>query len=291
MMPTDISGFRHAFVTKVLVSVVGSCSILANGLEVRLGLPPEPALTHLELLRLVTSQWTFTGIGTFIIGTWLIYRMRVIERRFGSAKYMAFLAISIIACALLQTGSLLGSYYLGLKTISSGPYVLLFSILYQFYKHVPATQQSNKVGLELTDKSYIYAAAIELFFSQRMSSAVPCLLGVFLGVAYDANIGGLKEFRFPSWISAFVNHAYPSSSTRSRTTISGSPSISRINTLAPDASNIRQRRQPPLNQVIPEENIAAMMSMFPEAGRENILNALTRTHNDLNRAAELLLTT
>lgn len=34
------------------------------------------------------SQWAFKGIGTTVVGTWLIYKMRIVERRYGSAKYI-----------------------------------------------------------------------------------------------------------------------------------------------------------------------------------------------------------
>ena len=40
-----------------------------------------------KLWRLFTSQWAFSSIGTSVIGTWLVYRLRIVERRYGSAKY------------------------------------------------------------------------------------------------------------------------------------------------------------------------------------------------------------
>lgn len=44
-------------------------------------------MQYIQVWRLFTSHWAFSSIGTTVVGTWLIYKMKVVERRYGSAKY------------------------------------------------------------------------------------------------------------------------------------------------------------------------------------------------------------
>ncbi|KAL0080115.1 hypothetical protein F4703DRAFT_1957964 [Phycomyces blakesleeanus] len=298
------TGFRHAPTSRFLVSVVGGYSVLTKVLEARLDTRLELPLTHHELWRLFSTHWAFGSIGTTVIGTWLIYHMRVIERRYGTAKYTA--TISIITCTLLQTGALLliGNS-IGLKSIASGPYGVLFAILYQFHNQIPVCTRSERFGSLLNDKTYVYTAAISLFFSNGLASAIPCLCGLLVGAVYDANLGAIKEYRFPRWMSSFasrfvlpiLNTSPVAGSSGSRTRPASSPAVSQRRGRETNR-DLRQRRphqqqeqQEQAAVVVPEEDINAMMSMFPEIGRQNVISALVQSHNDLNRAAEIILST
>ncbi|CAO3657262.1 unnamed protein product [Mucor hiemalis] len=198
------SGFRNAPLTKFLVPVVSGCSMLATAYSTKphMALQLSQLTTHGQFWRLFTSHWAFGSIGTTVVGTWLIYRMKIVERRYGSSKYAAFVFISFVASTLLQTGALITGSGL-IKSISTGPYAILFSMIYQFQKIVPASYQVSMLGGSLSDKTYVYLAALQLLFSHSGSSIVPCLCGFIVGALYDRT--SIKQWRFPKWTESFAS--------------------------------------------------------------------------------------
>ncbi|KAL9554877.1 hypothetical protein MBANPS3_002620 [Mucor bainieri] len=305
------SGFRNAPVTKFLVPVVGSCSALA----IACNLKPHMALqlSHLgiengQVWRLFTSHWAFSSIGTTVVGTWLIYKMKVVERRYGSARYAALVFISFVASTLLQTSVLaVGSRY-GFKSIASGSYAILFSILYQYQKMIPASYQVNILGATLSDKIYVYAAATQyeavyptdtsqqqLLLSNSSSSVIPSVCGLVVGALYDTT-ASLKQWRFPKWTRSFTTkYILPVLATNNKkksSTAVRTPDIGQSSTTtASSSTTMRQRHAPPPPPPIKEEDIDTMFAMFPNYSRQDIKNALVSSKSDLNRAAEILLTT
>ncbi|GAN06675.1 ubiquitin-associated domain-containing protein 2-like isoform X3 [Mucor ambiguus] len=298
------SGFRNAPVTKFLVPVVSSCSALA----ITCNLKPHMALqlSHLgiengQVWRLFTSHWAFSSIGTTVVGAWLIYKMKVVERRYGSARYAALVFISFVASTLLQTGVLVvGSRY-GFKSIASGPYAILFSILYQYQKMIPASYQVNLLGATLSDKIYVYAAATHLLLSNSSSSVIPSMCGLAVGALYDMT-ASVKQWRFPKWTRSFTTkYILPVLATNNKkkaSTMIRTPDIARSSTTASSSTTMRQRYvptshlpPPPPPPPIKEEDIETMFAMFPNYSRQDIKNALVSSKSDLNRAAEILLTT
>ncbi|KAF1806930.1 hypothetical protein V8B55DRAFT_1348231 [Mucor lusitanicus] len=295
------SGFRNAPVTKFLVPVVGSCSALAIACNLR----PHMALqlSHLgiengQVWRLFTSHWAFSSIGTTVVGTWLIYKMKVVERRYGSARYAALVFISFVASTLLQTSVLaVGSRY-GFKSIASGSYAILFSILYQYQKMIPASYQVNMLGATLSDKIYVYAAATQLLLSNASSSIIPSVCGLAVGALYDMT-APIKQWRFPKWArSLTTKYILPVLATNNKKkspTSIRTPDIAQSSTSASSSTTMRQRHVPsshlPPPPPIKEEDIDTIFAMFPNYSRQDIKNALVSSKSDLNRAAEILLTT
>ncbi|KAG2208947.1 hypothetical protein INT47_011087 [Mucor saturninus] len=273
------SGFRNAPVTKFLVPIVGGCSALAAVLNAK----PHMVIQLSQLTmdgqfwKLFTSHWAFGSIGTSVVGTWLIYKMKIVERRYGSSKYAALVFISFVASTLLQTGALVSG--LGfIKSIASGPYAILFSIMYQFQKIVPASHQTSMLGLKITDKTYVYLAAAQLFLSSSSASIIPCVCGIIVGAIYDQTRA--KTWRFPQWIQRFGrNYLSPLLTSKSKKKPSRQPTT----------ANVRPRSAPA--PPIDEGDIDIMLGMFPNYTRQDIKNALIKSKSDLNRAAEILLTT
>ncbi|KAI8978155.1 hypothetical protein BDB01DRAFT_800949 [Pilobolus umbonatus] len=253
------SAFRHAPVSKFLVPVLGGYSTLIAIFPIE--------SDSSQLWRVVSSPWGFNSLGTAVVGTWLIYKLRIIERRLGSAKYAALIFTSFVASTLLQTSVLLVSSRFGMKSMSNGPYAILFSILYQFYRLIPPTDEFRFLGITMTDKTYVYMAATKLLLGDGVSSMIPCLCGWVTGWMYDANIKDIKEWRFPTWMRKVTSkYILPILSSR---------------------STVTQRQSAHVN--VDDENINTMISMFPHSSRENIKSALIQSHQDLNRAAEILI--
>ncbi|KAK4509848.1 uncharacterized protein ATC70_007152 [Mucor velutinosus] len=300
------SGFRNAPVTKFLVPVVGSCSALA----IACNLKPHMALqlSHLgiengQVWRLFTSHWAFSSIGTTVVGTWLIYKMKVVERRYGSARYAALVFISFVASTLLQTSVLAVSSRYGFKSIASGPYAILFSILYQYQKIIPASYQVSMLGATLSDKIYVYAAAAQFLLSNSSSSIIPSMCGLAVGALYDMT-DSIKQWRFPKWTRSFTTkYILPVLATNNKkksSTLTRTPGIAQSSTTTASSSSSATRQRhvpssrlppPPPTPPIKEEDIDTMFAMFPNYSRQDIKNALVSSKSDLNRAAEILLTT
>ncbi|KAI7905703.1 uncharacterized protein BX663DRAFT_549670 [Cokeromyces recurvatus] len=262
------SGFLNAPVTKFLVPLVGGCSALAYIIKAGSGMSLQVSQLTVtgQLWRIFSSPWTFNSVGTTVIGTWLIYKLRIIERRYGSAKYAAFIFISFVLSTLLQAGvSVTVGSRIGFRSIASGPYAILFSILYQFHKMIPPSYQVKMLGTTMSDKTYTYFAATQLLLTNSTSSMIPCICGLTVGVLYD-RINTLKQWRFPKWIRRLTwRYILPVLNTNSK------------------------RR--PREERIKEEDINTILGMFPNYSRENIKDALIKSKSDLNRAVELLLLT
>ncbi|ORZ23172.1 hypothetical protein BCR42DRAFT_404152 [Absidia repens] len=301
-MSTGPAGFRNTPVTKVLVTVIGGCSAISTLFEGNRLTIQNP------LWRLISSQWVFTDIGSTVVGTWLIYKLRIIESRYGSSKFAALVFISFALSTLFHQAA--DFFFDGTRVTISGPYALIFAILYQYHSIVPNTYRIPVLmNVTMTDKSYVYAAAAQLLMSHLPSSLAPCHFGLFIGAVY--NFGNIRRWRFPSPIRTFFSRfilpvlgtssPMPPTSTLTSTSsnsrlatpaIPSSTGSSSISSTNPSAT--RQRNATSANDVeIPasSENIDALVSMFPDCSRDAIASALVSSRHDLNRAAETLLTT
>jgi cell division protein FtsW (lipid II flippase) len=73
------------------VLTITACSVTATWKPSMLQVKtttPQTKNTSNDFKQFIIGQWAFTGIGTILVGTWLMYKMRIVERRYGSAKYI-----------------------------------------------------------------------------------------------------------------------------------------------------------------------------------------------------------
>lgn len=97
-----------------------------------------------------------------------------------------------------------------------------------------------------------------------------------VGAIYDQT--RVKAWRFPLWVQRFSrNYISPLLTSKSKKKPTRQP------------ANVRTRSAPP--PPIDEQDIDTMFAMFPNYTRQDIKNALIKSKSDLNRAAEILLTT
>ncbi|KAI8645530.1 hypothetical protein BD408DRAFT_411585 [Parasitella parasitica] len=203
MQETGPAGFYNVPVTKFLVLFVGACSILAAIMNFKpyfnLQLIPHMTVHH-QFWRLLTSQVAFGSSGDVFFGSLLLYTLRVIERQYGSSKYTAFLFISVVISTSLELGALAVGAQLGLKSIPGGPYALIFSALYQYYRVIPVTYQFRVFGLVMSNKLFLYVLAFQVAFSQSFRTLTPAVCGILSGALYRTDVGNIKQWRFPTWI-------------------------------------------------------------------------------------------
>ncbi|PHZ13246.1 uncharacterized protein RHIMIDRAFT_237260 [Rhizopus microsporus ATCC 52813] len=263
----ESNGFRNTPVTKLLVPIVGGCSslVIAYNSRPNLQLP-----VNSQFLKIFASQWMFPSIGTTVVGTWLIYRMKIIEQRYGSSKYAALIFISFIASTLLHTGAWMTGY--PKYDASNGPFVIICSVLYQFYKIVPASYQTRMMGVMITDKTYVYLAAAQLALSNYFPSFLSCFCGLLIGSIYDNT--AIKKWRFPTAIRYFTTkYLLPLLGTHKQKSRTENRSSHRTGQMQ-----------------VKEEDVQTMLAMFPDYTKLEVERALRTAKSDLNRAADILLT-
>jgi hypothetical protein len=119
-------------------------------------------------------------------------------------------------------------------------------------------------------------------------SIVPCICGWVIGAAYASNVANVKKWRVPAWMGKMASkYILP-------LLVTNSKSKSDHRRSRTSADHVSSRRSPPPPQqespiVVSEENIDTMVAMFPDYSRENIKDALVRSNQDLNHAADILL--
>lgn len=74
----------------------------------------------------------------------------------------AFCFSSTLTSTILEFGSLLIFNRFGLNVLPSGPYTLIFSILYQFSRLVPQAYSFRIFGVTVTNKVFMYILALQV---------------------------------------------------------------------------------------------------------------------------------
>ena len=123
-----LDGFTDkAPVSKAILGVVGASSLLASVLEWKPWLPLdlERVLENGQVWRLATHHLAFRTSGELFIGGFVLYSLRLFERRYGTAKFAAFAAVTSVLATLFQVALLTLGRSLGytVRAAAPGPYV------------------------------------------------------------------------------------------------------------------------------------------------------------------------
>jgi hypothetical protein len=157
-----------------------------------------------------------------------------IERQFGSIKYavsshilslglvrvhaivlQSYAFVSLLVTTLLELVTLLLFHRFGINHMSMGPSALIFSIIYQYSRIVPAMYKYRFFGIEFTNKSVNYFLAFQvrhallvrgkpfmlttreqLAISRLPASLAVMIIGLLSGQIYRSDIAGLNTYRF-----------------------------------------------------------------------------------------------
>jgi len=211
------SGFDSTPVTQAIVVGTVVASVLVSLAEAKdyvyLQLSP-----HLwpwqEYWRLLTSQICYVNSTEVLFAAWTLYNLRVIERLWGSRKFLSFALITapytLVIPPLLSF--LLRPITFGRTNyIAAGPTPLLFAILAQYYTIVPSVYQyiigetspnssASAFPFTFTSKSSSYFLPLQLALSQFPASIIPALVGWTVGLAYRYELMPGTQWRVPKWI-------------------------------------------------------------------------------------------
>lgn len=157
-------------------------------------------LTPPQVWRLVTHHLAFGNASELLLSTLLLFNTSaVVERFWSSQKLAAFIVISAALATVLELVAL-SFRLLPANTLPAGPFAIVFAILLQYIRAIPAVYTFKIGGLTLTNKVINYAIAAQLFASQGIASIVPSTIGLLVGALYRSDLVGtaLRAYRLPA---------------------------------------------------------------------------------------------
>jgi len=208
-----IMSFENAPVSKGIMLWLAAVSVLSGIFDIKyyfhLQLVPHISAHH-QYWRLLTHHLACQSFSHLLVTELLIYNVGIqIERFFGSVKFASFITVSALVATVVEFGSLFLLNNLGLNVIPASPIALLFSVLYQFSRIVPAIYHFRIFGLEFNNKSFTYLLAAQIAFSTIPGSLVAAASGVVTGQLYRADIFNLKTYQLPPRLTHLSSRIAP----------------------------------------------------------------------------------
>ncbi|EPS66423.1 hypothetical protein M569_08353 [Genlisea aurea] len=287
------SGFINAPVTRTIVISSALFTILF-GIQSRsknISWSYQDIFKKLQIWKLIVSVFGFSSIPELVFGTYLMYYFRVFERQIGSNKYTVFALFSFTVSLLLQVLTLWLLKVPSMNILTSGPYGLIFSSFVPFYFDIPISTRFRVLSLNLSDKTFIYLAGLQLFLSSWRRSTLPGVFGILAGALYRLNVLRIRRAKFSGFMASFFSRLLSGPTTGSD---ASSATISTRSRRPPPPAQFRVKpRQFALKHqhrrlVEPgEESISALVSMGFE--RNAARQALLHAGNDVNVATNILL--
>ncbi|WVQ71502.1 hypothetical protein IAR50_001040 [Cryptococcus sp. DSM 104548] len=181
-------GLQHAGVTKGLMMLLGITTISASLLGVKpylhLQFVPHMSQYH-QYWRILTHPFAFAGSGELLMGELLLYKVSTqVERAYGPRKFASFILVSCVLSTLLACATIIVLHPFGIRSVPGGPYGIIFSLLWQYYRIVPSLYQFNLFGLIMSQKIFTAILALQLVLSKPPSSTLMSLLGLLTGYIY-----------------------------------------------------------------------------------------------------------
>lgn len=156
-----------------------------------------------SFLSPIARVFVFQNTGELLFGVALLYYFRILERQAGSAKFASFACVVSGLSFGLQTA--LHFAYNWRRVLPTGPYGLIFACFVPFVFDVPPSTRFTFLGMQLSDKAFVYLAGLQLILSSGLSSAFAALCGVIAGATYRSNMFGLRKFMIPPVIKKFFS--------------------------------------------------------------------------------------
>ncbi|KAI5789044.1 hypothetical protein EDC01DRAFT_617062 [Geopyxis carbonaria] len=192
-------GFRSAPIAKGLLSLLVLNSLLASltSIKPKFHLQIVPHLLHdHQFTRLFSFQAIYANSGELLFASLLLYHLRIIERIFGSRKFLSLLCYSYAATSILVPLVLFVGWALtggSWNYVPPGPTPLLFALLAQYHAIIPSTYRMTvslpaSGDISLTDKLYTYILAAQLAGCQLPGSTWAAAVGWIVGYAWRLDL-------------------------------------------------------------------------------------------------------
>lgn len=204
MLTLEPVGFEHAGVTRAFLMVSVAASVALSAVDWKRAEGERHAWAA-NAYRFVANSWLWDSAVEMFVGSLVVYLLRGLERRMGSSAYGTFFALSFLlySLAAVPLWFLLGA------RLPKGPYFLVFSLLALCHALLPplrplftASELSSMPPLLapflrlLSDKSLLYALALQLSLADWPSSLWAALIGFSVGLLYLSPILSLRGYSF-----------------------------------------------------------------------------------------------
>ena len=207
-------GLSSVPLTRLLLLFVPLSALLTTSLALKPYVPisPSPHLyPWLQFYRLVTYQLSYLSSSEVLFATVLVYHLRVLERLFGTRKYVSAILVIGVWQAALAT---FATCVLQIVTwgwwayLPGGATGVVMALVAMYKEAIPTTWRwrvsvgeatSNK-GIMLSDKSTTYLVAAQLALSQFPYSLPPAVIGWMLGSLWRAEVLPGSNWRVPGWM-------------------------------------------------------------------------------------------
>lgn len=209
-------GLRSTPVTRGLIYFVAAGAAVTSiaGSKQSFHVQIQPHIwTYGQFHRILIWQLCYANAGEVLFATLSLYHMRVIERLYGSRKYLSVVALSFVTsslCAPMVLILLRLPTFGRLNYLPSGMTSTIFAILAQYYAIVPPcyrfriSSDDDGRSLIFTDKIYVYLMAVQLALSQPIGSIICSVVGWVVGSAWRAEILPGKTWRLPKrWFEGY----------------------------------------------------------------------------------------
>jgi membrane associated rhomboid family serine protease len=272
MSDSGFRGFTNASVTKLSMVAFSAHTFLSSIMDTRHmhHLQYENLKRH-QYHKIITKNSVFSNSGSLIFSLLLLYQFRILERQRGSSKFICYIITIGILSSTFETLYIIITNSLNIKTIiPSGPYGIIASTLYLYYKTVPVSFTMKVLGITFSDKFFSYLLAFQLYLSESISTLPSLVIGIISGILYNLNILGIKSWRFPILIrSFFKKYIAPIVDTKKPRSLS----------IPTQNTNVPYRAQ----TTTPNEEYIKLLKDMGFKNEERIKRALIQSNNDPTR--------
>eukprot|EP00300_Choanocystis_sp_HF-7_P014900 c18874_g1_i1.p1 GENE.c18874_g1_i1~~c18874_g1_i1.p1 ORF type:complete len:230 (+),score=33.84 c18874_g1_i1:320-1009(+) len=222
----------------------------------------------------------------------------------GSRKFTMFAFVTTSLCTGLELAYM---NWVDPTHISAGGYGLIFASFVRYFFTTPHTLEFPMFGLHLSSKAFMYLAGVQLMLHSPMRSLVSATSGVIAGLLYHSNFLYIASLQMPEFMATasnatvrrlldsadgdegHVRRFWAEREEANRPETHGQGYTDQL--IGGDfRANPAVRRRAPRPQpavVANEEHVAVLTQLGFD--REQVIQALRRTNNDLGAASNLLV--
>jgi len=210
-------GFANASASKLMMIATGIGSVSVYFLPTKYYQMLTLNLTDItnqgQVWRLLSSQFMGEYLLTDTVSTlFLIYHFRILERRWGTSKFMSHLlsswSLSLSLYYAIYKSRLLEHTGLDLQNVPSGLYGPLFATFVHFLLDIPPSSDAratntNRLSLPTGNTWLVCLIMLKMLISLD-SPKVPLLslCGIVAGILQRSNFLGVQSwFKIPKWLS------------------------------------------------------------------------------------------
>lgn len=228
--PDHISslGFGRAPVSRFLIIGTGissvSVALLPRRYQNLFSLHWLDIINKKQVWRLATSQLVLDNTMDVLSNCILIYYFLILERRFGSLKYMTFIfktwSLTLALYLSIMKFNLLEGIVNKLEIAPSGLYGPLYAALVQYFFDVPKGESVGPFGLPISRKIFVYIIALQMLLTSPTTLLISTC-GLISGFVYRLNLFSFQHWHVPKGItdtiSSVVAFLFPTSAEESDT--------------------------------------------------------------------------